>query len=256
VLHIQLSTIVFQIVNFLILLAALSWLFYRPINRVMRSREEGIAARLREADQSIRSAEKERDELAKRAREADAAAQSLLASARMQAGEERRQIIVAARTDAARLVAEAQQTIQEQERSALGRLDSHIRESAISVAGSLIREAAGTQVHEQLLRQFLEQGVRPTNPGEVPFVQALAQDHNAITIELAYPAVEAAETAIRDVLSREFTPKGVKPQITFVVSPALLAGLRILAGEFVLDLSLRRALQTLKAGESARGEEV
>jgi F0F1-type ATP synthase membrane subunit b/b' len=41
----RLSTFIFQLINFFVLLAVLTWFFYRPLLRAMQRREEEVAAR-------------------------------------------------------------------------------------------------------------------------------------------------------------------------------------------------------------------
>ena len=123
----------------------------------MREREASIAARLRDAEEKAREATEERSQTKQRFAKASEEVGALLASSRRQATEQAEQIITAARAETSRLMIEAQQANQEHERLALSHLEAQIRESAVTLAGSLICEAAGPIVHEQLVARFLEQ---------------------------------------------------------------------------------------------------
>jgi len=248
-LHLQLSTIIFQILNFLILLAVLSWFLFRPLLRVMRTREESITARLREAEESSQAAATERAQLEQERQHARTAAETLLAEARLQAADERTRILAAGRADVARLVAEGQQTIQEHERAALEQAERRVRGSAATLAGTLIRDAAGTAVHEQLLARFLEDGVRPASTDGAPPARIALGDNQLVDVELAYSAPSHTEAALRDLLARDLALDDGGSSISFRTNAALLAGLRVLAGEFVLDLSLQGTLQRLSGQE-------
>jgi F-type H+-transporting ATPase subunit b len=253
-LHLQLSTIVFQILNFLILLGLLSWFFYRPVLAAMRNRQESIDARLRDADERTREAESERARLEAQTRDARAEAEALLASARTQAGDERAQIVAGGKTEAARLLAEARQTIEEQERLAFGQLEGRVVESAITIAAKLIGQAAGPAVHQQLLEQFLQEGVFPRDSASESLDVLLGRDHSAVTVELAYPSPPETEGRIRELLLRDLGRQAGAKQPAFRVNPALIAGGRVLAGEFVADFSLRRMLEDLSSASAAKSE--
>jgi len=244
-LRLQLSTIIFQVLNFLILLAVLSWFFFRPLLRVMRTREEGITARIHEAEEKAQAAELERARLKDQSRSSRAEADALLALARKQAGEEREKILASGKADVSRLVAEARQAIQEQERLALDQVERHVRESAVALAGTLIRDAAGAAVHEQLLARFLEEGVRPASRDGESTTAILVGDRQTVDVELAYPVPKQTEAQIRDILGRDLALPGGGSAIRFRVNAALLAGLRVLAGEFVLDFTLQSTLERI-----------
>lgn len=246
-LHLQLSTIVFQVLNFLILLGLLGWFLYRPVVAAMRSRQEAIDARLRDADDRAREAEEERASLAAQTQQATTDADALLATTRQQAAEESARITAAARTKAAHLVGEAHKVIDEQERLALGRVEARVGESALTIAANLIRQAAGPLVHEQLVEQFLRQGVASRDSDSESIGDILGRDHSAVTVELAYPSSGEVEARIRELLLQELGRDAGAKDASFRVNPALIAGGRILAGEFVLDFSLQRTLEELKS---------
>ena len=58
----DIPTFVFQIINFLILLAILARFFYRPVLDVMQQRQEQIDARIEDAEERARQADEERSE--------------------------------------------------------------------------------------------------------------------------------------------------------------------------------------------------
>ena len=59
-LRFQLSTFIFQVVNFFILLAVLTRFFYRPLQQAMKRQEAKITARLHEAEERVQKADSER----------------------------------------------------------------------------------------------------------------------------------------------------------------------------------------------------
>src|SRR5690242_16986095 len=102
-LHIEPSTVVFQIINFFILLVILTRFLYRPLLRTMQAREAEITARLQEADERTKLADAERDRLAEQAQQATRDAEAQRTQALADANREREQIVAQAREDAAHL---------------------------------------------------------------------------------------------------------------------------------------------------------
>ena len=249
-LNLQVSTIVFQMLNFLILLVVLTKFFYQPALRVMNERDEAIAARLRAAEEQSRQAEAERERLAGLERDAAAQADALLASARADAQEAGKHILGEARSEAARLLDEARRTVDEQEPAALARVEAQVRETAVRIAGSLIRQAAGPAVHQVFVERLFSEEIHTRRPeattGQQVPANGQANGQVAITVEAAYPLTAELETRLRARICRDLGLPQVAPAMPVRIAPELVAGLRILAGDSVLDFSLQRILRELQ----------
>ena len=237
-LDIQWSTIIFQIINFLILLVILTRFLYQPVVRTMRQRQAAIAAQLQHADQRVAEADAERARLAQAIEQANLQSEQLLARTRAEAAAERARLIETARNDAARYREEAQLAMQEQERLALSRLEARIRASAVTIAGSLVRQAAGLAVHQALLDRLTNGATHADG------VVHQLSDHlgGPVVVELAYPPDAELENSLRAALGEQ------QVDIEFRVNADLLAGARIIVGQqTVVDLSLEHTLADLQA---------
>jgi F-type H+-transporting ATPase subunit b len=237
-LDIQLSTIIFQIINFLILLVVLTRFLYQPVLRAMQQRQAAIAAQLHEADQRVAEANAERARLAEAIEQANRQAEELLARSRAEADAERAHLLETARNDAARYRDEAQRTVREEEREALLRLEARIRATAVTLAGSLVRQAAGPAVHQALVER-LTNGATHAD-GVVH--QLTKHPVSLLVVELAYAPDARLEDSLRAALGQQ------NGNIEFRVNADLLAGARIIVGQqTVVDLSLERTLFDLEA---------
>jgi F-type H+-transporting ATPase subunit b len=237
-LDIQLSTIIFQIINFLILVVVLTRFLYQPVQRTMRQRQAAIAARLQEADQRVAEATAERARLAQAIEQTNRQADELLAKSRAEADAERRHLIETARNDAARYREEAQRAMREEEREALLHLEARIRATAVSLAGSLVHQAAGPAVHEALVDRLTDGATH------VDGVVHQLTEHQArpLVVELAYAPDASLQATLRAALGQQ------NGNIEFRVNAELLAGARIIVGQqTVVDLSLERTLADLEA---------
>ena len=94
-------TVFAQILNFLILVALLRWVLYKPIFKVLNQRQKGLEERWQEAEQL--QTEAQQALLAYQQQQQDLAdqRQSLLAAARAEAEQERQRQIIEIRQEAA-----------------------------------------------------------------------------------------------------------------------------------------------------------
>jgi F-type H+-transporting ATPase subunit b len=249
----RLSTFIFQLINFFVLLAVLTWFFYRPLLRAMQHREDEIASRLRDADEREGKAEAERQHLAEQSRRAQAEAQALLARARTEGSQATEQMLERARQEAARLLDEAKQRAQEQERTARQRLEARLRQTVVVTSGSLIREAAGPLVHQGLMQKLLAGDLGADGQQADLLRQALSGANGKVIVQLAYPPTPGLEEQFQQVLAKTLGREGNKVSVTFQTEPSLLAGGRMLVGTVAVDLSLKHIFDGLSLQESASG---
>jgi F-type H+-transporting ATPase subunit b len=245
-LHLQWSTLVFQLLNFFILLFVLGRFLYRPLMEAMRRREEAVAARVRDAEERARQADAERAELGNAVRAARVEAEALLARARAEAVEVRDAERARARQEAARLLAEARQRIADEERTAGRRLSEAARASAVKIAGGLLGKVAGRPFHEALVAQFLDGGLGLDGPQAERLRRAREHAGGEVIVESAYPV--AAETVARlaEVLGKALGAGGDPLRLLVRVEPSLTAGLRVVVGVGAVDLSVKRVLAELE----------
>jgi F-type H+-transporting ATPase subunit b len=245
----EFSTIIFQAINFFVLLAVLSWFFYRPLQRIMRRREGEIAERIDQADRRAREADEAKQRLAAQQQDAARRAEELVAAARKRAGEERERVLEEARSEATRLVDTATRTARERESDVLARTEARVVEAAIEIAANLVRTAAGEQVHLALLDRLFSSGF-PAGPSS----RLLLDDIRAggqLVVESAYPLTQDERDRIAALVSPAALAR--PPAVEVRVAPGLIAGVRVLSHDLVIDMSLRRALEDLRAAMPEAG---
>jgi F-type H+-transporting ATPase subunit b len=226
-LDLQASTIIFQIINFLILLVILTRFLYQPVQRMMQQRQAAITAQLNEAAQREAEAIAERQRLQQQVQTAQVESERVLAELRAGAAAERAQLLDAARAQAAQMHETSEREIREREQVAFARTAAHVRATATALAATMIRVAAGPIVHQALVDRLIAEGL-PGGASDTP-----------LEVELAYPA----DTDLEQRLSRL-----TGARLTFRVNPDLVAGVRILTShQLVVELSVRRTLEDLQS---------
>jgi F-type H+-transporting ATPase subunit b len=255
-LRFQLSTFIFQVVNFFILLAVLTRFFYRPLQQAMKRQEEKITARLREAEERAQKADSERVQLVEATQQLQAEAETVLTNAKVEAARTREQMIEKARQEADRYVEEAKQRVREMKRTAQQRLEIDLSRTAVTMAETLIHTAAGPPLHHALIEKLLEEGLRLDGDQGNLLRRAYAHANGSVTVEVAYPPTPGLEERFRHVLATALGTDSTAVIVTLRNEPSLVAGARLLIGTIVIDLSLHRTLTELgqpqKVGEEKR----
>jgi F-type H+-transporting ATPase subunit b len=242
-------TFVFQIINFLVLLAILARFFYRPVIEVMQRRQEQIDARIEDAETRARQADEERQQLAQQSETAAREAAALLESARDTAATERQRLLEAAKAEAAGVIDEARKHASTEEEAALGRLSQRLSQSAVSIAGALIRGASGKAVHDSLVQRLATDGFGLDEEAQKQVRLDFRKDANRVIVESAYPLDDAQELSLRQQAAQTLGLPPEQLRIEVREDAELIAGVRVLLGALVVDMSLMHQLQALSNGQ-------
>jgi F-type H+-transporting ATPase subunit b len=251
VLHLEWSTLVFQLLNFFILLLVLGHFLYRPLMDAMQRREQAIAERVRDAEERAKRADAERTSLADVSRAAHAEADALLSRARKDAEQLKEKERASARQEAARVLEDAKRRIEDEERAAHRRLSAAARSSAVRVAASLIDKVAGGPFHEALVTRLLDSGLGLDSAKAELLRRARNHGGHEVIVETAYPLAAEVTSRLEEALTKALGPGGGAVHATIRVEPTLVAGLRVIVGVGVVDLSLPRMLADLERDAAA-----
>jgi len=145
------KSLIIQMLNFLVLLAILYRLLYRPLLAKMEERSAAIKKSLDEAQAARAEAARQAEENAERLRSAYAEAQAIRAAALKEAGEEQRKLVEAARREAQQLVETAKAQTDADIRRAREELRREVSDIAISVAEKLVRKSLRDDEHRRIV---------------------------------------------------------------------------------------------------------
>src|SRR5262249_31366224 len=144
-----------QLVSFLLLLAALYKLMYRPLLQALENRSAAISQQLAEAQAARQEAQRELGAMEERIRTAQAEAQALRERALREATELRERLSAEARQQATRLVEAAQAQVGQEVRRARAELRAEVGALATQIAERLIRKSLTDEDHQRLVREAL-----------------------------------------------------------------------------------------------------
>jgi F-type H+-transporting ATPase subunit b len=155
--EINLSELIWSVVNFCVLLLILSKFLYKPVMGMLDSRSKEVADSLAKAENARLELETLRLEQSKELEKVRAEAQAVIASASKLAEDARTQIVADAQTEAAKLIEKSQAQIKEEKERAIAQIRGEMATLAIAAASKLIEKNLSGQDQEKLVEDFLSE---------------------------------------------------------------------------------------------------
>ncbi|SMD08913.1 F0F1 ATP synthase subunit B [Sporomusa malonica] len=150
------ATLVAQIINFLILLALLTKIAYRPILTALSERRAYIEKSLEEAERDRVLAGTMKQESEQQILEARIQARSIVDEAIILGEKSKEAILQNAREENARLVKQAQDQIERDYQQAMNRLRAEVAVLAVAAAEKIIEKNLDVEANTRLVRKFIK----------------------------------------------------------------------------------------------------
>ena len=246
--NINWSTLILEVINFLVLIWILKRFLYRPVLAAVERRRKSIQDSLAEAMATRRAAEDLKERYEEKILEWDREKEARLSSLAGEIETERERLMEELRTrieeerrsredeEARRLAAQAQ----ENERRALGQGGRFV--------SRLLKRLAGPELEERQLSLFVEE-LENLPPERLDALRSSAEDGEEIWVESAFPLHSAGEQRLAEALERTLASHHT---VQFKLNPDLIAGLRVQIGCWVLDANLGSELEFFS--EAGRNE--
>lgn len=234
------TTVVLEIVNFLVLVWILKHFLYRPVLRVVEQRRAAIEATVSEARQREQAAEELRTQFEKRLadwqqdkQEAHDELQREIRHQRSRAMDELRQTLGAEREKAS-VVDQRQQREREEarQRAAL--------ELGARFASKLLRNLSGPQLEARIVELVCTELAELPDKRQSALRRAVSDDADAIRVHSAFTLEDAQRQQLSQALQ---TVLGTEIKLFFTQEPELIAGLRLSVGDWALAANLRDELK-------------
>lgn len=237
-LGINLTLLIAQIVNIVVLMLLLRSVAYKPILKFLDGRREKIAKGLEDARKAeARLANIEAD-YSKRMDEARAEGQKTVAELTANAEKQAQAIIVKANEDAARIKVQAQEDALLERNKALADLRSQVVALSMAAANKLVGEAMDEKRQRVLVDEFFS-GVKA---GKVVLLEPGVSAAGAkAEVTSALPLSVGEQASIKS----DLTGRGAT-EVEFKVDPRILGGLLVRVGDRVVDASVSGRMESLK----------
>ena len=248
-LNIKLSTIILQVINFLILAFLLLKFLFRPLMRLLAERARRVTQALDEAERREREAEEMKDEYQRRVEEARQEAQAIREGAQEKIERLRRDVIEQARGEAQTLRARVEEQIEQERMEAIRRHREEIGSLVTSMSARMLTEVSNGRLHGVFFDAFLDRlaKLEPDSLRTVPVRrhQGDMEEMEVVPVEVtsADSLSEADMERLEEVLS-SFLDKEVR--LDSRLDPSLIGGAVVRFGDHLIDGSLRGQLARLR----------
>ena len=152
---INLNTIVFTLINTLILFLLYRFLVHNKVMAIMEKRREAINAEIDAAENAKKEAEQAKAEYTERIQKSKDEADRIVSEAVKKASDREAEIIAEANQNAARLKQQAQESIEQEKRRALNEVKDQISEVVVLAASKVCEKEISQKDNSQLIDSFL-----------------------------------------------------------------------------------------------------
>ena len=160
-LEINPGLIFWTIVTFIVVLAVLSKVAWKPLMHALTSREDGIRTALQQAEDANAEAKKLLEENKRQLAQAEAHAAQAMHEGREMGEKLKAEIIDKANTSARGMVEQAKEEIRRERDAAMLQLRSEVADLAVTAAGKIIDANLDVNKHRQIVDSVIKD-IRPS----------------------------------------------------------------------------------------------
>jgi len=247
-LDINLSTLLLQVANFLIMAYILTRFLFKPLKEMLDKRAQQATKAMDEAEEATREAERLRLEYEKKHDNIDAEFAALKNEARIVIDQTRQQMLQEAYDEIEAMRARAQEEVEQQRSEALRLHRIKIGELVTTLIQRMMKDILTPQVHQAYLDAFLDQLRSVQLNGRIS-----SNGEETISAELitATPLAPESETRVAAILE---TAISHPVDMTCRVDPDVITGAMVRLGDMLIDGSLQGQLQQLRSRYEAEIE--
>lgn len=152
---IDISQLIWSIINFAVLFLLLRKFFWKSILGIMAAREQEVASNLEQAENAREEAVGMKAEYERHLAEAQRRAEEIIGRATLKAEELSAEVKDKAQAEAAAILERAQEAIEREHEQAMIQLRDQVAELALEVASKVMERSITDADHERLAREFL-----------------------------------------------------------------------------------------------------
>ena len=224
-------TVIAQLFNFALLVWLMKRYLYAPILAAMDQREQLITAQVTAAKTQQDEAQAAHDDLTKKTAAFDAQKQALLTAATADAETQRQKLLAAGRQEADDQRAKQQKALQESQVTQAADTARQTRQTVFAVTKKALTDLASASLEAQAVAVFVQRLQRLSDADKQPLLAAFQSDKKPMQMQSAFALTDEQQAAIKTTLAALL---GAAPDLTFVVSPALISGISLTANGFRL----------------------
>lgn len=237
-------TVVFQIINFLLLLLLLRWVLYRPVLKTLDKRQEQLANRWQAAQVAKDQAEAETQACQKAQQDLEGQRQRILAATQAEATAAHQQQLQEMRAALDQQRQDWRQALRAEQQHLLTHVQQQFGHEVIAIARHILQDLAHTDLEQQAIQVFQQRLIALDEDTRQAMAVAFAQSPQGITIQTS----GALSTADQDRLCQALREARLLTHQTvqFAAAPDLIFGIRLQNEAYDLTWSAADYLQDLE----------
>ena len=240
------ATILFEIVNFLALLALLYWFVFRPVMERVQRRAEEKERILREAQEDRQQAAEALKQVEQRLANVEEEAAEIVTKARENAQKERQAILENAERDAREIQRLAEADARRLKRQTLADFHDQLRDTILGVSGQVIHNVAPDELHRQMV-QALNDRVWQMGQKDMQRVETIRRSLGERSPTAEVITARPLSSEQQAALVRTFSALADRNVgLVQEVDPDLYIGARVRLGDVVTDHSIAGQLDALR----------
>ena len=245
-LELDLATIVFEILNFLVLTALLYRFLFRPVMSSVKKRAAEKEQLAREMAQDREAAARLRAELEERLAHAEEEAAAIVSRAQEQAEEERAALLQDAYAEGERILSRVQADAGRLQEQALIDFHDELLGTVLDISGQVINRTAPPELHDELV-QNLSDRIWEMGRSEMQRVETIRRSLGERAPTAYVTTARPLSPNQQGLLVRTFSAladHNVSLELT--TDPALIVGLQVRLGDMVVDNSVAGQLAEMR----------
>ena len=151
------GTIIFTLINTLIIFLIFRIFLYKPVCRILDKRKEMAAAEISEAQRAKEAAEKAEQEYTARLADAKNEAAEIVKQATARAQKREEEIVSEATQKAADIRAKAEENIERDKKRAVNEIKDEISDIVVMAASKVAQKEISAKDNEEIISQFLNE---------------------------------------------------------------------------------------------------
>ncbi len=235
-------TLIFQIINFVVLLYILRRILYKPIREIIEKRRGLIAKTVEDAENTKKEAlelkEKHQEEL----NNLKKIQNQMLEQTREEALKDRTKLLSEAEKDAVKINEKEKALFDAEKKRIESELKNKILEIVSVFASNLLKDISDEELHKAIFRKLLKESGKI-----ISHISKIKEKEEILKIDLvtAYPLPMDDVKTFQETLESQIAKK---VKMNTAIDKTLIAGVRIKAYDMIYDSSLAGQVNALASG--------
>ena len=239
-------TIIFQIINFLVIVFLLRRFLYGPIIKAMDDREQKIVEREETAVSSKEKAEQEAEEYRRKSDELEEQQEEILDKAAQEAEEEKKELLDRARSEVEETRKRWVEALEREKESFVAELRRRIGAQACSIARRCLEDLADARLEELIWKLFLQK-LAKLPAGEAEELQkALQAEDGKAELVSAFKTPDGQIEELKKSLTEALPGLEEEPAVKAKTDQSLVCGIELQAGGYRVAWNIDSYLEDLE----------